>query len=153
MAFPVILIPALTGLSSATNPHEPIRIRGSEASWLGIPQRLHLLNIGRLELIHSASRQYIVLLHRSRERSLGNIHRATGSKESDACRQYPTFTRMAAVILRIDTHASFHRNVAAWPGCRTDGGTDHHIRWRSLVSCCYCPCNLRNISSFSRFSA
>lgn len=34
-AFPVILIPALTGLGSATNPHETIHITAAQASWLG----------------------------------------------------------------------------------------------------------------------
>lgn len=35
-AFPVILIPALTGLNSETNPNETIRVTAAEASWLGL---------------------------------------------------------------------------------------------------------------------
>lgn len=34
-AIPIILVPALTGLSSESNPNETIRITAAEASWLG----------------------------------------------------------------------------------------------------------------------
>lgn len=35
LAFPSIVIPSLTGFSTALNPHETLRITAAQASWLG----------------------------------------------------------------------------------------------------------------------
>lgn len=42
VAFPTIVIPALRGLSKATNPHETLELTDVQASWLGENFATHL---------------------------------------------------------------------------------------------------------------
>lgn len=61
MAFPVILIPALTGLNRDTNPEEIIRIKASEASWLGNAYQLITLSSDKIGL--QSNSPFIFLLN------------------------------------------------------------------------------------------
>lgn len=82
-AFPVILIPALTGLSSETNPNETIRITAVEASWLGIRHKMYLRFKRNYSFGFNFGRQHFRDTDDIRESILRNHNRAHGSKESN----------------------------------------------------------------------
>lgn len=135
VAFPTIVIAALTGLNNSNNQNEFLSLTSVQSSWLGeLHNKIHSHRTISLTIICRTNRQRWLYLRATGCIGIRMANRTIGTQTSHACREHTASDCMDYIVAGDDFVADIFGQNSVRPGHWADGGTDSNLRRRNCVS-------------------